>query len=69
MVAKPSPRVQEALKQLVAWLLQRRLTVVLEPQARSLDLFFQCCGASGRSPDPDVCSPISDGELKTGDSS
>ena len=32
VVAKPSPRVQQALQQVVAWLLHRHISVVLEPQ-------------------------------------
>lgn len=32
VVAKPTPRVQGALLQVVTWLLNRRLRVVLEPQ-------------------------------------
>lgn len=34
VVAKPSPRVQTALQQVVAWLLHRRMSVLLEPQVR-----------------------------------
>lgn len=36
VVAKPSPRVQEALQKVVAWLLNRHLSVILEPQVLSL---------------------------------
>lgn len=38
VVAKPSPRVQQALQQVVAWLLHRHISVVLEPQVQNSSL-------------------------------
>ena len=38
VVAKPSPRVQHALQQVVAWLLHRHISVVLEPQVQLASL-------------------------------
>jgi hypothetical protein len=54
VVAKPSPRVQQALHQVVAWLLHRRISVVLEPQVRD-SLWFRGMSRARHSPITSSC--------------